>query len=284
MSATFQKIPVVSQNLSTVPVGIDNPIDLPCIDFRAIVETIGEKKGQGNFGTIYKVKNSISPRVYKIIPQDKFINGDEIRISKIAGDLGVSPFVYDVFLASEESRNVVVIEMDDAGIGFHQLMNDLDDEREIQHIQHDDPETKKILQERKRASQAYLKEMAAQGHRFCEQAKEVKPITFQETLDNLYPPNREAFYYELFSKIKILAENNIAWRDGNIGNIMPNIGAEKGMQLIDFSRSCLKETTQAAALESLKDGYTYQRFIEFKAINNLSNHSVQLINWFNSLS
>lgn len=112
-----------------------NPIDLPSLDIRIIGGTIGAKITNGitngNIGTIYKVNDCFPSRVYKAISLDRFENGDEIRITKIAGELGVAPAFYGAVLAQQNTKTFVVIEMDDSGQSLGKLMEEFSENTEI---------------------------------------------------------------------------------------------------------------------------------------------------------
>lgn len=101
----------------------------------------------------------------------------------------------------------------------------------------------------------------------------------EETLDKIYP-SQEFFYYSLFNNIKILAENNISYRDSHVGNIMPNYSTEKDLQLIDFDGAKIVQDTKTAAIEAMGSAYNRILFNNFKKLPGLSNRSAELIRWF----
>lgn len=198
----------------TEQVGKANPIDLPLINVVKINDTFGEKITNGNIATIYKVNGCSSPRVYKAIPQDRFANGDEIRISKTASDIGVAPTFYSAFLVEQSSTNFVVIEMDDGGKSLGKLMEDLAENSEVQEEEEVVVEAHPLT-EKEKAFQAMLKKIRAEvASKYSTvevtEIPQKKRLPLEEAIDKLYP-KREQFYNELFKKIKVLAEHNISW-------------------------------------------------------------------------
>ena len=57
----------------------------------------------------------LTPRFYKIFQAKNLKDGDQIRISEIAGRLGVGPILYGAFSVQNGDKNLVVLEMDYAG-------------------------------------------------------------------------------------------------------------------------------------------------------------------------
>ena len=255
-----------------------NPIELRLIDIDQINQTIGEKIAYGDCGTIYKVNDCNPPRVYKVIPQDRFANGDEIRISKIAGDKGIAPTFHDAFVVNQHEKKFVVIEMDDAGLSVGKWMEKLAEKTETD-IKTVDVE-KKVLSDKEKAIQEMLKKVDEKynNYTFTEIVRN-KRLSLEETLNKLYP-KKEVFYFELFKKIKLLAENNIAYGDSHTGNIMPNLNTDKELQLIDFDAAALVSDPQTAKLKSISSAYNQVHFNQFRQLPELSDESKQLIQWF----
>ena len=256
--------------------GTENPVELSSIDIDAIRETIGEKITNGNFGSIYQVlvDEGVAPRIYKIIPLDQFKDGNEIRISKIAADIGAAPTFYGACLVHQKSRDYVLIEMDDAGKSLGKWMEHLAEEVE--------PEN--ALTEEERAHQERLdairrKMEALYGNVITATEITKKKLSREEAVAKLYE-NREVFYCELFSKIKLLAENHIAYTDTHVGNIMPNCGTETGLQLIDFDGAKITTDIKSAALTSIRSNYTRILYNEFKQLSDPSENSKELLRWF----
>lgn len=108
--------------------------------------------------------------------------------------------------------------------------------------------------------------------------KKEKP--YGETLDILYNGDKEAFYFQLFSKLQQLARCKIAYTDINYGNIIPNWGSGKGVQLIDFDGASIVERVSEAAFTVLGSLYGQSYMKEFEALPRLSEKSRDLIRWF----
>lgn len=266
------------QSAPTQPVGKLHPIDLPCTTIDKIGKTIGEKITQGNYGMIYQVKDCAPSRIYKIIPQDQFKSGDEIRVSKIASDRMLAPTFYSASLVAQGPKNYVVIEMDDAGLSLGKWMEELAEESEEEEVK--EPESELSAEEK--AMHEMMEKLRAQYGRFTvTEIKQPKKLSMEETIEKLYP-SQEVFYFTLFSKIKAFAENNISYGDTHVGNIMPNHGLEKGMQLIDFDGTEIHGSVEEAAKKSMASAYTSVLFKNFTEQPNLTDESKELIAWFAS--
>ncbi len=117
----------LSPKLPTRLAGRENPIKLPLIEGAAIFHSIGKRIAHGSNGEIYNVDGSNPPRVYKVIPITRFFDGNEIRVCKIAAQIGVAPAFYGAcLLVQEEYKFVVVIEMDYGGNSLSRLIRDLE--------------------------------------------------------------------------------------------------------------------------------------------------------------
>ena len=253
-----------------------HPINLPCTTIDKIRETIGEKITQGNYGTIYQVKDCAPFRIYKIIPQDQFKSGDEIRVSKIASDRMLAPTFYSGSLVSQGSNNYVVIEMENAGLSLGKWMEELAEPEE--EVKQPEPE----LTAEQKAMREMMEKLRAQYDRFTViEIKQPKRVPMEEAIEKLYP-SQQVFYFNLFSKIKAFAENNISYGDTHVGNIMPNHGQEKGMQLIDFDSTQIHGSVEEAAKKSMASVYTSILFKNFLEQPNLTDESKDLIAWFTS--
>ena len=260
---------------TTRPVCAFHRIDLPAFNIATIDETFGEQITHGDCGAIFRVKGSAPPRVYKVIAANQLKDRDEIRISKIAGDLGVAPAFYSACFGREPSQNLVAIEMDDAGKSLGQWMEDLAETPK--------PEEKPPLTEQEKVRQEMLQRLKAEmgasaGFTVTEIIKKNR-ISTEDAINKLYD-NPEVFYCELFSRIKTLAENNIAYGDSHVGNIMPNIGTSKNLQLIDFDGAEFTDNTKSAVIKSMQSVYNQLHFSNFRALPKLSEQSAQLIQWF----
>lgn len=260
--------------------GKKNPIELPVIDIGFISDKIGEKVTSGNVGTIYQVKDCTPPRVYKVIPQNSFENGDEIRISEIAGKIGIAPVFHSAFVVKQNDEKYVVIEMDDIGKSLGKYMEDLADNNEIldSKVIEEPP-----LDEKEKAFREMLKkihaEMELQSKFTVVEVIQKKRLSIKKAVNKLYG-NQESFYLGLFNKIKMLAENKIAYRDSHVGNIMPNKCTNESLMLIDFDAARLMMDTQSAAQTAIQSIYNKVHFDKFKVLENLSDKSKQLIDWF----
>lgn len=215
-----------------IEVGKTNPIKLLKVDIATIGKTVGQQIGQGDSGTIYEVKDSMPPRVYKVIPQDGFQNGDEIRIAEIAGECGVGPKVHRSFLSDQGSEKFVVIEMDYANLSLGKLMTKLAEEKESSEDKDENELVEKVeeltLQEKK--MQEMLQKYYEENSDFIVTKVTVeKKVSMEEAINTLYKKPEE-FYYGVFKNIKILATHKIAYFDTHVGNIMPNRD-EKGSLL-----------------------------------------------------
>jgi predicted Ser/Thr protein kinase len=266
----------LSSELPTQKVGSKYSIDLPIIDIARIGRTIGKKIAQGGFGGIYKVNGSMPQRVYKIIGLDQFANGNEIRIAKIAAELGVAPAFYGACVVKQGADQFVFMEMDFAGKSLFRWMEDLAQEADV---------TKAALVEEsssQKAREAAMKELMERkddsGMGYTVVAVEQTPsLSMEAAVDKLYP-SREAFFFQLFSTLKQLAEKNIAYMDTNCGNLIPN--QEKELQLIDFDSAKFLDSPEEAADYLLRGMYNDMHFKDFRALSDLSDESRELIRWF----
>jgi hypothetical protein len=258
----------LSPALPTQLVGGQNPIALPLIQMADIARTIGERIGQGGYSDIHLVSHSQPQRVYNIIPLHQFANGDQIRIAKIASDTRVSPTFYGACLAQKGKDKFVIMEMDHAGKSLLRSMKDLDaDVKTAAPIADSSPQMARL-----RALQK-LADKVDDGSGF-------KVHVFRdEAIDQIYK-SREDFFFELFTAIRVLAENNIAYMDSNCDNLFPSAG--NGLKLLDFDSASAKlvgSCTEAAA-ESMKSLYNVGYMRDFSALPNLSPKSRELIGWF----
>lgn len=256
-------------------IGEINPIDLPLLSINTIKETIGKEVNEGNTAIIYQVNDCLPPRIYKVISPKKFKDGNEIRMSKIAGDIHIAPTFYSAFILEQNAQKFVVVEMDDLGKSLGELMEDLAEKSEvIEEVS---------LTEEEKAFQEMIKKMQERMGPLSigigVDVPEKKKLSLNETINIIYK-NPEDFYCDLFTKIKILAENNIAYCDGHVGNIMPNYGTEKGLQLIDFGSAELMSDTKTAVQRVWKSSYNQVHFREFASLPNLSGKSEELFQWF----
>lgn len=265
------------QEAPTQSVGQFHLIDIPCTTIAAIRDTIGEKITNGNIGSIYQVRDCSPARIYKFIPENAFKNGDEIRIAKIASDLMLAPTFYSACFVKQSTTNFVMIEMNDAGLSLGKWTEKLAEPKE------EVVEAEPDLTPEEAAFRAMMKKFREQyndGYVVTE-IKQPEKLSLEETIKNLYP-SQETFYFILFSKIKALAESNISYRDTHVGNIMPNIGLEIGMQLIDFDEAAIVDSVEEAAKLSMQSAYTTILFMNFAGQPNLSKESQDLIDWFRS--
>jgi hypothetical protein len=265
----------LSSELPTEVVGNKNPIALPLVKIADIGRTIGKKIGQGSCVGVYMVNNSRPQRVYKVISLDRFANGDEIRIAKIASDARVSPAFYGACLVQQGTDKFVFMEMDHAGKSLFRWMEDLALEADVGKASLIEDSSSQMAKER---ALKELAEMKDDGSAFKVVAVEETPsISMEEAVDKLYK-SREDFFFDLFSAIKKLAENNIAYKDTNCGNLIPNVG--DGFKLIDFDSAEFVGSSEEAAVKSVQSMYNQQHFTDFCALKDLSLKSRELIRWF----
>lgn len=266
------------QGAPTQSVGKIHPIDIPCVTINEIGETIGEKITRGDYGTIYEVDGAFPPRIYKIIPLDVFNNGDEIRISKIAGDRMLAPTFYSACLVTQNSSSFVLFEMDNAGRSLGKWMEALAAEPEKE-VATPEPD----LTEEEKARNEMLEKLRAQFRTGIVMTEIKKPnrLSMKEAIAKLYK-SREEFYFSLFSRIKDFAACNISYSDTHCGNIMPNCGEDKGLQLIDFDGARLKKSPEKAAQKAMESTYNLVLLQDFASQENLSSESQELITWFKS--
>ena len=250
---------------------------LPFVEFSEIRPTLGAKIGEGDNGIVHAVKDSAPPRVYKIISGD-IMNSREARIAEIAGRVGVGPAVHRSFITEQGQRMFTFIEMDHAGktLGTH-----MEEVAEAQAEAEAEPEEELTPEESARREMIERIEAKLRAEsRFTIVEIEVKPrATIEEAVDHLYD-KAEDFYFELFSRIRTLAEANISYGDTHVGNILPNPGTDSGVQLIDFDRSAEHESESAAAAKSLESAYTFIHFKNFRELPDLSPRSEALIQYF----
>ena len=250
------------------PAGKFHPIDLPVVSVAKIAHTLGEFITAAGYGSIYRVKNSEPKRIYKAISQTTFQSGDEIRISKIASNLGVGPTFYSACVVEQSDSNFVMLEMEDVGKTLGQWMEALAEPEEV--IEPTEEE---------KAFQEMIKKMDAECGFSITPFKTVNRIDPGEAIQKLYA-RPEQFYFELFSNIKLLAESRISYGDTNCGNIMPNHGTEKKMQLIDFDSAEFQDSSDMAAKKSINCAYGQFWFNSFRELSSLSIESRELISWF----
>jgi hypothetical protein len=247
-----------------IDIGKQNPIPLPDLMMSDFRPTLGEKIGRGDVGQIFKVKGSNPPKVYKIIPIKNFKDGNEIRISMIAGTTGISPVFHGAFVVEGQ---FIVIEMDQVGKSLNRWRIDLasDAASDLDPILEAEKQAFKELQEKAEDFAAVI-------------IKQPKKLSFEAAVEKLYE-TEEAFYFKLFSKIKGLAERNIAFLDTNLGNIIPNIEKGGDLMLLDFDCAQLTERTSQAAEQVLCGNYTSPLLKTFSEIAKKP-ESQELISWF----
>jgi len=249
-------------------VGESNPIELPFLNER--LKTFGPKIAHGDVGTIYEVKASIPPRVYKAIPFKSFKNGDEVRISRIAGEIGIAPTYYNAFVVEQRSK-FVVIEMDriDKTLGgyMEEFAPQLPDEPERRQEQVIDPAVKALLDRYKSEQEYQVLEVIQKPNR----------VSIEEALERLYE-KPEDFYFHLFSRIKELAERCISYGDTHVGNIIPL--QNKTIQLIDFDGAKLMQSVDQAKADAINSTYNILHMMKYQKLPSLSQESLNIINWF----
>lgn len=231
----------LAEGTGTREVGKDHKIAVPVISMDKLRATLGPLVAQGDGGAIYSVVGSSPPRVYKIFREDKLVDGDEIRISEIAAGLRVGPPFYGAFAVQNGDKRLVVLEMDHVGKSLGDRMG----------------------------------ELAQQGIKISSNREEERP-PMEVAAEKLYG-NSEAFYCALFRKIVLLAENNIAHRDGNVGNIIPRLDGEKDLMLIDYGQALLADDSQTALRASMNDSYHAFFYRRFESLPNKSEEGKRLL-------
>lgn len=271
----------LSSALPLQPVGRKNPIEIPCVKIQEIGRTIGKQIAQGGSGSVYSVRDSQPPRVYKFVPLDAFQNGDEIRICQVAAQAGIAPSFYGACLVQQRETSFVLLEMDDAGKTLSRWMEDLAIEPDVdQAALIEESSTQKALDKA-------MKELEEKKNANDESdytavlCDSIEKLSMEEAIDRLYP-SHETFFFELFSSYKKLAEQQIAYTDANCGNLIPNRG--KGFQLIDFDLAFLEKSPAAAAAKTLRSASNQMHFHSFTRLKNLSEESQELIQWFREQS
>lgn len=265
----------LSSPLATESVGRKNPIDLPLIQIATIGQTFGKKITQGQFGGIYRVNGSAPQRIYKIIPLEQFANGDEIRVAKVAAEVGIAPSFYGACLVQQQEDQFVLMEMDYAGKSLFRWMEDLALEPDL---------SKAVLIEEsssQKAREKAMKELSEKkddGSGFIVVAHEqTETVSMEAAVDKLYK-SREEFFFGLFSAIKRLAENKIVYLDTNCGNLIPDVGI--GLKLIDFDSAFLVGSPTEAVGKMMQGMYNQIHFNDFCGLKDLSAKSKELIKWF----
>jgi len=252
---------------TTKIVGNINQISLPAKNVTEVGAKMGRVLAGGTHGTVYEKIDSAPKRVYKKIPLPSLHNGNEITISRLAGELGVAPKIHDAFVLREEDRNFVIIEMDYAGRSINQLMDDM---AEV---------VKPDITPMVRAEQEMLLTLDIHPKHTVIQVKTTKRPPIHDAVTMIYD-NPEKFYFELFQIIKTLAEENIAYTDTHAGNIIPNHGTEGGMKLIDFDAARLTDSVEAAKMVVMENFQNIMHLRNYSNLPDLSEKSEELIEWF----
>jgi len=214
---------------------------LPFVPFSDVEKTIGEEIGDGAFGRAHYVKDSSPTRVYKIT---KFgdISSNESRICKIAGEIGVGPAFHRAFLTDTCWKG--------------------NKEEKCLFIEMD--YAGRPLHKWRRA-------LTKSGEEYLSEGKTIKRIYGE----------KELFYCDLFTKIKMLAERNIPYSDTNAGNIiMPEPGSSEGLKLIDFGGIRISKDCKEAATTVLESKTNQKWMQKFTKLPKLSDKSLELIKWF----
>jgi thiamine kinase-like enzyme len=103
--------------------------------------------------------------------------------------------------------------------------------------------------------------------------------SIEDTLTAIYEGKAETFYFQLFSRIKTLAEAKISFADTHVGNILPNPQQVDGLKLIDFDLASIEPSVDIAKATSLSS-YTLLHLQRFQSLPDLSPESQSLIKWF----
>lgn len=255
-------------------VGILNPISLPVLSIQEMAFSLGKQLTNGDQANIYSVQNSQPPSIYKIMSSREVESGDAIRIARLAGELGIAPPVHSAFLIKENSDFFVATEMDKAGKSLGRWMTDLAEEGDI---------SKAAAVTSDRAFEAKMqaqKKIRESGEKFTiVEIPNFKKLSIEEAIQILYG-RQESFYFDLFSKIKRLAEHKIAYFDCHVGNIIPNTETSGNLQLIDFDSAEFQPSVKDAAEKVIHSAYVGTHFRRYMQLSELSDTSLTLISWF----
>ncbi len=276
----------LSQSETSRSVGKYGAIDLPCLAADQFYQYLGEKITESNSGAqIFRVEGSLTPRIFKLIFVNHFDTGDEVRIAKRAAELKVAPPFHSACVVSlGEGRQVVVLEMDDAGLSLGKWMEKFGAEEAAAKEAPMDTEPEEILTEDEIAYQKMIEMLKEKFMAKCRYAvvsvKEAPAkVDLAVAVEKLWP-SQEAFYFQLFSRVRELAENKIAFLDLHVGNIMPQPGSEMGMQLIDFGSAETTSSAEEAAERVITTAYGGLHFNSFSKLPNKSELSTELMLWF----
>ena len=259
--------------------GLSDPIELPILDINDVRRFIGELIAKGDFGKVYNVVGTFPKRVYKVISADEFISGNEIRIAEIAGKIGVAPPFRRAFLTYWSTKPVVFIEMDDGGKSLEQIYEELNMVG-FSEVKPDD-EAPSIPTGSASAAPYFFSSEPYDGEEMTGiYIPEIQPDppAQEKIIESVYK-KPETFYFELFSQIKLLAENFISYTDTHLGNILLNKKSKRGLQLIDFGRAMFHPTVEEAITASLLSRYNQEHLSKFKSLEKLSKLSQSLINF-----
>lgn len=199
-----------------ISVGTQNPITLPIVPENTFPATVQ----LGSADLIALQIGSLPRRMYKSIPIEEVKNGDQIRIYKTAGKIGVGLNFHRAFVIQILAKRYVCIELDDAGPKLP-----------------DHPDRQRIF-----------------GH-------------------------TEEFCFQLFSQIKVLAENRIGLAGIKEKNIIP---VPNSIKFLDCGSAQLMTTTQEALKQSFQSPYIVFSFFRYQTIPDLSAQSQELLQWLNS--
>lgn len=258
---------------------VGNQAALPLVNVSLMVDKIGKKLAQGDVGTIYEVAGLVldPKRVFKFVPLTKVKTQDEISIAQIAGEMGIGPKVHAAFVMAQKSGKFVAIEMDRLGRSLREWMEVLEENPNLE-------EAAKISLPTLEEEEVYQEEMLQKARTeappdspfIVVRVPQKKRLDLEKTVEILYG-RQEDFFFALFSKLKSLAEKNIAFLDTNFGNIIPNYELGKEMGLIDFDSAVFTKRVSEAAYRILKENPLFESFSE---LPDLSQESQELVHWF----
>lgn len=173
-------------------------------------------------------------------------------------------------MSTQGEKQFVVIEIDHGGKTMGQWMEDLAElapEAVADTEAQEDPLSPKM--------RAFLEKLRANDPFQVTAIEKKLRIGLDEAIDQMYE-KPEDFYFEFFSKLKVLAENHIAYGDSHVGNILPT----PVMQLIDFDGASIEASVEAAARKTMESAYTIHHFRNFQKIEGLSTDARILMEWF----
>lgn len=168
----------------------------------------------GSHENVVFIKNT--NKIYKI-KHVLFLQPKEIKITQLAGSLGVAPKVYNACVF----RDRYIMEMDYAGKSLEVLVDE-------------------ALRETDYVSLDFKKRLL------------MKKEELKKVIEKIYGSENK-YNLEMVKILRKLIENNIAWFDNNPGNIIPG----KPLKLIDFEGAQFEKNPYVALQQTLRTNGQY---------------------------